>query len=148
MFLQTNPSPFARSGGGKIIKRVRGYFEGITVAQVLDFLPELNAHGFRCHGRLGAITNSEHAKLRADLLNPDSLGGMLPARVEQLRGWLSSFEPSKRWKQSSYSLKHVFERETGTYMMNGSFITCVLMEGFEIKIDGESALIKMQRPAR
>lgn len=151
MFLQTDPnilSPFCRRDHGKVIKRVAGWYDSISVADVLDFLPELNVHGFRCYGRLGSITDSEHSKLRADLLDPNSLGGMAPAHIEQLDGWLSSFKPSRHWKQNSYDLKHTFERETGTYFMDGAFITCVLMKGFEIKIAGPTALIKMQRPAR
>jgi hypothetical protein len=131
---------------GRVIRRVPG--ENPTVGDILDFLPDLNIQGFRCWGRLSDISNEKHRELRAELLNPDALGGLSLATTEQVRGWLTSFVPSRRWKQLSYGLKHTFERETGTYMMDGAFIVCVLMAGFEIKIAGPSALIKMQRPAR
>jgi hypothetical protein len=81
------------------------------------------------------------------LLNLDALGGLSQANVKRLNGWLSSFDASRTWKHGSYALKHTFEREAGTYMMNGAFIVCVLMAGFEILIDGQNALMKMQRGA-
>jgi hypothetical protein len=119
-----------------------------TITEILERLPDLNAHGFRCYGNRVAISNSEHSKLRDDLRDANSLGGLSPARVEQLAGWLSSFNPSHRWKLESYALKHTFERETGTYMINGAFIVGVIMAGFEIKVAAPNALIKAQRPAR
>lgn len=119
-----------------------------TLAEVVDLLPELNIHGFRCFGR-NAISEAEHRKLRDKLCDPESLGGLSRAAMKQLAGWLSSFNPSRTWAKSyrTYGLKHTFERETGTYLMDGAFITGVLMAGFEIKIDGPTALIKARRPA-
>jgi hypothetical protein len=137
-------SPLHCRENGRVIQKVAG--AAVTFRDILDFLPELNIHGFRCYGRC-AISEAEHQELRAEMLNPGALGGLSQANVKQLKGWLFAFNHSPKWKQDSYSLKHTFERETGTYMMNGAFIVCVLMAGFEIKIDGPSALMKMQRPA-
>src|SRR5450631_2860873 len=126
-------SPLHRSANGSI-RLIPG--ERATVKDILDFLPELDIWGFRCYG------DAKHRELRAKLLNPDALGGLSQANVERLHNWLCSFHASHRWKHRSYALKHTFERETGTYMMNGAFIVCVLMAGFEIQIDGPSALMK------
>jgi hypothetical protein len=135
-------SPLHCREGGRVIHRVPG--ESPSVADVLDFLPELNSQGFRCWGPRTSISDSKHAELRSELLD----GELSPAPLEQLNGWLSSFSPSRRWKQDSYALKHTFERETGTYVINGAFIVAVIMAGFEIKITaGPNALIKMQRAA-
>ena len=136
-------SSLHRRENSKIIRPIPG--EVTTLAEVMDFLPDLNIHGFRCYGWPGA---AKHRELRDELMNPNALGGLSPSAMEQLSGWLSSFVPSRRWKQHSYALKHTFERETGTYLMDGAFIVCVLMAGFAIKIASPSALIKMQRPAR
>jgi hypothetical protein len=139
-------NPMFRRGNGKVIGT--NSWERISVAEVLDSIPEINSHGFRCYGRIGAISDSEHLKLRADLLAPDCLGGLSARNLQALKRWLSSFVRAHRWKQDSYSLKHVLERETGTYMTNGAFIVALLMDGYEVKISGSSALIAIQRPAR
>jgi hypothetical protein len=119
-----------------------------SVAEVVGLLPELNSFGFRSQGRLGAVQDAEHCKLRDDLLNPDAVGGLSAPTLKILNGWLSSFVPARRWKQHSYALKHVFERETRTYVTEGAFIVALLIGGFELKVAGSSALIKLQRPAR
>ncbi len=139
-------SPLHVRENGKAICQLSG--EQASLADILDFLPDLNAYGFRTWTRWGKITDSEHNRLRAELQNPNCIGGLSPATLERLAGWLSSFDRSLRWKQDSYALKHTFERETRTYMMNGAFIVGVLMAGFEIKIAGPNALIKAQRPAQ
>jgi hypothetical protein len=143
---EVNLSPLGCRKNGKVIFQIPG--ECASVEDILSFLPELNMHGFRCYGRVGSITDAEHAKLRDNLRDREALGGLSTTTLTCLNGWLSSFDRSRRWQQDSYALKHTFERETGKYMMNGAFIVAVLMAGFEIKIAAPNALMKMQRPAR
>jgi hypothetical protein len=46
-------------------------------------------------------------------------------------GWLKE-RPQRRFI-SSYELKHLFEHETGDYLINGMFILAALLAGLRIK---------------
>jgi hypothetical protein len=137
-------SPLHWRDNGRIIHQISS--ERATVEQILDFIPELNAHGFRCYGNHVSISNKEHTKLRDALRDPKSIFDLSESKVSQLNGWLSSFKRCSHWRHTSYSLKHRFERETGTYVSDGAFIVCVLMAGFETKMYGPTVLLKMRRP--
>lgn len=123
---------------------------GASVDEILHILPELNAFGFRCYGRNG-ITDEKHAELRAQLLHPeDHIGGLAPRKAKCLHRWLRPFLPTNRqWRHNSYGLKHVFERETGVYLINGAFIVGVLQDLLTIKIESDSTncLIAARRPS-
>ena len=75
---------------------------------------------------------------------------MKPDALSKLLLWLGAFEESQQWtSMSSYSLKHIFERETDVYVTDGLFVLGALMAGFSVRFwdDYQSAQFKMRRPA-
>jgi hypothetical protein len=140
--------------GGEVIYRSTG--NPLTIANILECVPDLNMNGFRAYRTgPGGTSDAEHEKLRHELLNHQQwakniIGLPSEARLRQLSKWQKSFEPARQWTRStSYSLKHVFERETGIYVPDGLFIVGVLMAGFEAKFwnDSPSAVFRMRRRA-
>jgi hypothetical protein len=124
----------------------------LTAANICEALPQLNSWGFRCVQ--GDVSATKHEELRAELLACASSGSTLgnacvkPDALKQLLRWLSGFEHSERWSSYSYSLKHIFERETGVYVTDGLFILGALMAGFTARFwnNSPSAKFKMHRP--
>ena len=93
--------------------------------------------------------------MRAELLRYTTVGStpgktvVRPDALKKLLLWLRSFEQSKRWtSMSSYSLKHVFERETDVYVTDGLFILGALIGGFTLRFrdNDPSSVVKMRRP--
>ena len=72
--------------------------------------------------------------------------------IDAALDWLSRQERRKtinpHW--SSYGLKHIAERATGTYIANGSFIAAALMDGWTVKrcaSDSPNALLNISERA-
>jgi hypothetical protein len=126
-----------------------------TFNAVFEALPELNMNGFRVIriGRFGT-TDAKHEEYRGELLNHTSWAKTIAGqpsedRLRQLQKWLGSFEIARTWTRStSYSLKHLFESESGVYLPNGIFIVGVLMAGFSAKVwnNSPNAVFQFRRP--
>jgi hypothetical protein len=124
-----------------------------TAEEICQALPELNAWGFQ--NIYADETDNKHEQLRAELLSVSRPEGstnpcVKAGALKKLLRWLGGFEHSPRWtSMSSYSLKHIFERETGVYVTEGLFILGALMAGFTAGFwsDYQSAQFKMRRPA-
>lgn len=94
-------SPFTRqrSKGGEIVRPNGGC---VTIPSILDFLPELNAHGFRCYWR-PAITDAQHRILR-DELRKDT------AALKSACRWLKGFEACERWTSATLGIPRTWGR--------------------------------------
>jgi hypothetical protein len=59
--------------------------------------------------------------------------GLLARAVDWLNTWPRTKHVNSRFQQSSYGLKHVFEREAGEYIANGEFILAGLIAGLQMQ---------------
>jgi hypothetical protein len=106
-------------------------------AELIESIPEINARGFRTDE-----TDEVHTVLRAELVQDTADSAFV-----LLNGWLSSFDRSDNPRLNSYGLKHVYERETCRYLINGAFIIGCIMAGFTVRVTGVNGLIAAKRRA-
>lgn len=107
------------------------------IAAVIRQLPELTPHGIGLYdnGR-GLSSQRKEQELRtaqAELLT-------MTAECGAICRWLSDKSQIKRINKqhSSYSLKHMAEKELG-YISNGAFICAAVFCGFKYQIAGPNA---------
>jgi hypothetical protein len=100
-----------------------------AIQAVIDQIPQLNVYGIGVphdRNRTAEDTQKEQEKLQAELLANIHL-------FEQICAWLVPLKPKieiKARELSSYTLKHVAERNIGRYVPNGVFIAAAIHCGF------------------
>ncbi|MCX5124147.1 hypothetical protein [Streptomyces sp. NBC_00347] len=98
-----------------------------TLAEVMQQHPLLNSFGigvFDPPRKTAEQRQAELAAARAELAGAE-------ARVMETVAWLrENIAPIKTPTAGSYSVKHVMERATGRYVMNGEFIAAALIAGY------------------
>jgi len=63
---------------------------------------------------------------------PEDFKNLRPSEQHALLDWIEdNLAPGKKASESSYSLKHYFERATGIYITNGQFKGAMQMAGYE-----------------
>lgn len=63
--------------------------------------------------------------------------------------WLSRTDTARRVveKRGSYALKHIIERDVGTYISNGAAIAAAAISGFEIVRTGAGPNCRFRKPS-
>lgn len=103
---------------------------------VMTEYPRLTDEGYGL-SNLEPETSERLERERADLRR--NLG-----EVQAAAEWISRQERQSRLSKrssSSYGLKHVMERETGTYVTNGAFIAAALIIGVPARLDHLNPMI-------
>lgn len=116
-----------------------------SVQAVLDAHPLLTVEGYG-HPRRGRVTPEERAEAHRN--NRAALtGAHSAAEVQASVDWLATLTPRKTATDgpSSYGLKHIMERATGTYVTNGAFITAALLLGLPVLLDDLNPAIGVTR---
>ncbi len=109
------------------------------VQAVLNAHPALTVNGYgtpnitRIRIKDPAQIVAEHERDRRRLTGDRAL-----FEIQAAADWLGTRQPRKTATDgpSSYGLKHVMERATGTYVTNGAFIAAALILGLPVDLDG------------
>lgn len=116
-----------------------------AVRAVMDAHPLLTDEGYG-HPNRGRVTPAERAE--AHRRNRDALAtDWTVAAVQGSVDWLATLTPRKTATDgpSSYGLKHIMERATGTYVTNGAFITAALLLELPVLLDDLNPAIGVTR---
>ncbi|MER6494453.1 hypothetical protein [Streptomyces griseorubiginosus] len=112
----------------------------IAFAEVMQQHPQLNSFGigvFDAHRKTAEERQTDLAAGREELA-----GGV--AMVMETAAWLrENITPIKTPTASSYSVKHVMEQATGSYVTNGEFIAAALLAGYTFKYAQPNVLFGM-----
>ena len=122
----------------KLTAKFSQYFSNTFTAEdfnkILNRYPNLTANGF------GNPSESDFQSARQDLQN-------LLSEFQCSCVYLSRRRKAKPFKMdfTSYGLKHMAERQFGTYVSNGALIAAGLHLGFEYSVFGPNACFKMSQ---
>ncbi len=109
-------------------------------AEVMQQHPQLNSFGigvFHARRKTAEQRQTDLAAGREELA-----GGV--AMVMETAAWLrENITPIKTPTASSYSVKYVMERATGSYVTNGEFIAAALLAGYTFKYAQPNVLFGM-----
>jgi hypothetical protein len=121
------------------------------VARVLAQLPDLTASGFDSY--YAARHERKNARRVRDGLEPEVWNQSTSLTDPEVRRQIASARiflrktccrtRTIRRIDSSYGLKHVAERWSGTYISNGAFIAAAYLEGYAIEREGPNALFSL-----